>query len=319
MLGQRGGSSHGRTGRRGWIAWFFRAGAGCSRPTVAPRAPRRAHGGGPRHAGVRRPRRRGHRDLHFTGAAQTWTVPAGVTSATFDLYGAEGENNPPSNSPRHSAAARRRRSRSPPAPDPGQRRRSRSGLPLYGRLQRRRPGAVDRRRGGGASDIRIGGTALADRVLVAGGGGGSGACLGNNVPTEGGDGGGALGGDAFTPSLCTPAFGTVGGGGGTQTEGGSATSPATPGSFGVGGNAPGGGNAAGGGGGGWYGAGGGLNFGGGGGGSGHGPAGTTFETGFAAATASSPSPTRCRPRLAALRPRLAALRHCPTTASASAS
>src|ERR1041385_2429638 len=26
----------------------------------------------------------------YTGSAQTWTVPAGVTSATFDLYGAQG-------------------------------------------------------------------------------------------------------------------------------------------------------------------------------------------------------------------------------------
>src|SRR5690349_18906456 len=26
--------------------------------------------------------------FNYTGAAETWTVPAGVTSATFDLYGA---------------------------------------------------------------------------------------------------------------------------------------------------------------------------------------------------------------------------------------
>ena len=26
----------------------------------------------------------------YTGAAQTWTVPTGVTEATFDLYGAQG-------------------------------------------------------------------------------------------------------------------------------------------------------------------------------------------------------------------------------------
>jgi hypothetical protein len=26
----------------------------------------------------------------YTGAAQTWTVPAGVTSATFDVFGAQG-------------------------------------------------------------------------------------------------------------------------------------------------------------------------------------------------------------------------------------
>src|SRR5436853_7690560 len=28
--------------------------------------------------------------FNYTGAAQTWTVPAGVTQATFDVYGAQG-------------------------------------------------------------------------------------------------------------------------------------------------------------------------------------------------------------------------------------
>jgi hypothetical protein len=28
--------------------------------------------------------------FNYTGAAQTWTVPPGVTEATFDLYGAQG-------------------------------------------------------------------------------------------------------------------------------------------------------------------------------------------------------------------------------------
>ena len=53
--------------------------------------------------------------FNYTGAAQTWTVPAGVTSATFDLYGAQGggpADDP--DAPRDSAAERRRRSRSPP-------------------------------------------------------------------------------------------------------------------------------------------------------------------------------------------------------------
>ena len=67
------------------------------------------------------------------------------------------------------------------------------------------------------------------------------------------------------------------GGGGTLTDGGSATSPATEGDFGFGGD--GGGNFGGGGGGGWFGGGGGLGAAGGGGGSGHGPEGTVFETG----------------------------------------
>ncbi len=29
--------------------------------------------------------------FNYTGAAQSWTVPAGVTEATFDLYGAQGD------------------------------------------------------------------------------------------------------------------------------------------------------------------------------------------------------------------------------------
>ena len=129
--------------------------------------------------------------------------------------------------------------------------------------------------GGGASDIRIDGSTLDDRVLVAGGGGGGGAA-GCSAPvggSSGGGGGGELGG-AGTTSGCA---GAAGGGGGTQTEGGSATSPATKGDGGVGGNAA--GDAGGGGGGGWFGGGGGLDGSGGGGGSGHGPEGTVFETG----------------------------------------
>ena len=77
--------------------------------------------------------------------------------------------------------------------------------------------------------------------------------------------------------------------GGTQSTGGSAASPALPGTFGVGGNAA--GDQAGGGGGGWFGGGGGLIGGGGGGGSGHGPRAPCSRPGFAAVTDSSPSTT----------------------------
>jgi hypothetical protein len=55
--------------------------------------------------------------FNYTGAAQTWTVPAGVTEANFDLYGASGgETKISMFSPRASAAERRRRSRSLLAP-----------------------------------------------------------------------------------------------------------------------------------------------------------------------------------------------------------
>ena len=90
--------------------------------------------------------------FNYTGAAQTWTVPAGVTEATFDLYGAQGGGEATAPSPRDSAAGRRRRFRSPPAP------RSRStsavrGVPPYGGFN-----------GGGA---RPASTASAGRVAAA--------------------------------------------------------------------------------------------------------------------------------------------------------
>ena len=54
--------------------------------------------------------------FNYTGAAQTWTVPAGVRQATFDLYGAQGGGGPAGAPWPGSRRRRRRRSRSPPAP-----------------------------------------------------------------------------------------------------------------------------------------------------------------------------------------------------------
>lgn len=112
--------------------------------------------------------------------------------------------------------------------------------------------------GGGASDIRIGGTGLGNRVIVAAGGGGQG---GGTQDAIGGAGGCATGTAGTSP------FGQ-GGGGGSQAAGGSAGPPwiasgnsGTSGGLGTGGNggtdpcynnSPGGG-----GGGGYYGGGGG--------------------------------------------------------------
>jgi Predicted membrane protein len=89
--------------------------------------------------------------------------------------------------------------------------------------------------GGGATDIRFNGTALSNRILVAGGGGGSG-CV-----TAGANGGGITGDNA-----------TNGGYGGTQSSGGSALNGGQPGILGQGGNDP---VDGGGGGGGYFGGG----------------------------------------------------------------
>ncbi|MFN5736192.1 MAG: glycine-rich protein, partial [Flavobacteriales bacterium] len=106
--------------------------------------------------------------------------------------------------------------------------------------------------GGGATDIRVGGTGLANRVIVAGGGAGGGR-----------DGATGVGGGSSGTTSANFSSG-YGGTGGTQAAGGVAwtlTRGATDGSLGQGGNGSTGYNSAGGGGGGggYYGGGGGTS------------------------------------------------------------
>ena len=172
----------------------------------------------------------------YTGAAQTWTVPAGVTEATFDLYGAQGDGDAgsvfdPGLGGQATATIAVTAGTSIQVNVGGQ------GSPPEGGFNGGGDGAVDNfgqlgSGGGGASDIRIGGTTLEDRVLVAGGGGGGGGASCANASAVGGDGGGLFG----LPGGSSGCPGGVAGGGGTQTTGGSATSPATEGVFGLGGN-----------------------------------------------------------------------------------
>ena len=233
--------------------------------------------------------------FNYTGAAQTWTVPAGVTEATFDLYGAQGHGGccpfsafPGGLGGRATATIPVTAGTSIQVNVGGQ-----GGDDVGGFNGGGASGTVGIGGwgGGGASDIRVGDYGLADRVLVAGGGGGSAGAACEN-PFSGGDGGGLSGkpGTADTSTVCGGPGG-AGGGGGTQTDGGSATSPATEGDFGVGGN---GGIIGGGGGGGWFGGGGGYDPAAGGGGSGYGPPGTVFQTGvhsFDGLVTVTPTPT----------------------------
>jgi len=202
----------------------------------------------------------------YTGGSQYWTVPAGVTQATFTLYG-------------HVGGA--------PAEDIAP---SGSGAEVTGTLPVT-PGTVlqvnvgdvggGRGNGGGASDIRDGTDTLADRLMVAGGGGSGGV---NGGGIDGLSAAGGAGGDAGSPGgvgtsipgVCEETLsGGDGGGAGTATTGGAGgaggTSPkgadcgnTTPpngaagseGSGGGGGESP-IGASGGGGGGGYYGGGGG--------------------------------------------------------------
>lgn len=117
--------------------------------------------------------------------------------------------------------------------------------------------------GGGASDIRQGGSALADRIVVAGGGGGDGA---NDATNGNGGTGGTTGGNGTDGSGATKGFGGTGGtgaAGGTGGAGGGTAVAGSNGALGLGGAGGNGGagggsvRAGGGGGGGYYGGGGG--------------------------------------------------------------
>jgi hypothetical protein len=151
--------------------------------------------------------------------------------------------------------------------------------------------------GGGASDIRIGGTALSNRVVVAGGGGGSSGAANSSYHSTGGVGGGLTGGTAQNSSgsgTCLRGAGgsqSAGGAGGNNSCWCSGSAVAPFGSLGMGGGGqciPSGLNSCscsgtscvtgGGGGGGYYGGGAGASYSAGGGGSSYTQPGLTSNT-----------------------------------------
>lgn len=277
----------------------------------------------------------------YTGNLQQWTVPAGILSATFDVYGAQGGSN--------GGLGGRARATLPVTAgtvyqllvgglgcdgsvDPfngervypvlGQCGTGSQGDGGFGGGGQGGPGpsasipcppcilAVDDGGGGGgASDVRIGNFSLTERIIVAGGGGGG------STRMSGGGGGGAVGanGGGISPG--------IGGGGGTATSGGSASGTlgsggnATAGLFTAGDVNPGDGvhkgvDGPGGGGGGYWGGGAGSAIGdgasaGGGGGSGYGPAGVFFQSGVQAGNGqiiiSHPLPDITPPTLLSIR------------------
>lgn len=150
----------------------------------------------------------------YTGAAETWTVPHGVRRATFDLYGAGAVYSG------YGGKGGRVRATLDVAPGATYQilvgaGNGFNGGGLGGHSNSGEPGGSP---GGGASDVRLSPYTLAERLLVAGGGGGT---RGNR----------GLGGDGGYPA------GTSGGGGagGSQTAGGGGASGAGAGSLGQGG------------------------------------------------------------------------------------
>ena len=213
------------------------------------------------------------RSFDYTGGVQTWTVPPGVTSINVDAYGSAGEQTPSAKS-YHSRGGRVQTVMNV---TPGQ------VLYIYVGGQNNFNGGGARvissgSRGGDATDIRIGGNGLLNRVLVAGGGGGTGnnAIGGANMNTNVGNGGGLTGQDggyqnlgSLVTQVGTGATQNAGGSGGILNGVTTGNNLALKGTFGQGGRggAYSGQYNGGGGGGGWYGGGGGTASGDGGGGS----------------------------------------------------
>ena len=218
---------------------------------------------------------------HYTGGIQTFTVPAGVTSISVDAYGASGTTIDPSRGNYDSQLGKGGRVQANLTVTPG------DTLYLYvGEAPHYlgygiQPGGWNGGGdgpntgnagvgfpGGGATDIRIGGTGLNNRVIVAGGGGGK----ANGITDGGGHGGGLVGQNGGGGSNSGgPRYGA----GGSQSSGGAGgyawygdgtptytIVPSSNGQLGQGGT---GDTNSGGGGGGYYGGGGGADAGGGGG------------------------------------------------------
>jgi len=172
--------------------------------------------------------------LAYTGATQSYTVPAGVTFVTLECWGGAGCGG---------FGGLGGYSKGKLVVAPG----TVLNVNVGGTSTTASPGwngggagaagfTQDGGGGGGASDVRLGGTALSNRVIVAGGGGGVGA--GGSSAGHGGTGGGAVGGAGGNG-----VGGGYGNSGGTQSAGYA---------LGQGGVATYGGNYGGGGGGGGY-------------------------------------------------------------------
>lgn len=190
----------------------------------------------------------------YTGGQQTWVVPAGLSTVTVKAYGADGEGGYKGALVQGDITVT-------------------AGETLYVYVGgagstnsgynggARRCSTTGIYNSGGASDVRRGGTALSNRVIVAGGAGGG--AYGSWKCTGAGS-GGQNGGDGCNANGTSSAYsrggkggtGAAGGLGGNKVTGGANGSNGSSGSGGDG-ACGGGGESGGGGGGGYYGGGGG--------------------------------------------------------------
>ncbi len=205
----------------------------------------------------------------YTGSAQQWTIPAGVTALVVECYGAAGGD---SGNAAYGGKGGKASAKVPVTPS--------DTLYVYvggkgttiavsasggwnGGGGTSSGTSQPAGSGGGGTDIRLGGNTLADRKLVAGAGAGGGY---TGTVANGGNGGGLTGENGHQWSSYPPGTGgsqTAGGKGGSYPSSGQPD--ATNGTLGVGGKGQGWSGGGGGGGGGYYGGGGGFISGGGGG------------------------------------------------------
>jgi hypothetical protein len=178
-------------------------------------------------------------EFTYTGSAQSWTVPPGVTEIRVDAWGAQGGGTFGGLGGRAEATVAVTPGQSLQVNVGGQPTNNSGGFGGGGN------GAnVSATGGGGASDVRRGGSALSNRVVVGAGGGGVGNAA-TSVVGLGGS-GGAPDGSSGEAGACGQ-FAT----GASQTAGGSAPiGGATVGSLGQGGVGQSAGTSRGGGGGG---------------------------------------------------------------------
>jgi hypothetical protein len=143
----------------------------------------------------------GTQTFSYIGSAQTFIVPAGITSIDMECWGAQGGANWVNNTNFGGY------SKGTIAVTPGE------TLTIYvgnqpttiaGGFNGGGAGDGAGRAGGGSSDVRQGGTSLNDRIIVAGGGGGAGYWSGLHVAGGGGGGANLSGGDGYRePSFVT--------------------------------------------------------------------------------------------------------------------
>ena len=212
--------------------------------------------------------------FNYTGGVQDFTVGGGVTSIKIQVWGAQGDNDQAGFNNQGTGGGKGGYAEGILSVTPGQvlkvyvgENPNCAGYCSNGSAGGWNGGGMGNKYGapgGGASDVRVGGTTLNDRVIVAGGGGGN--AMGSYGNT-GGDGGGLIGCNG-KDHCYSRNNGYYAGHGGSQNAGGAKgfSYGNTPnGSFGQGGGGNSYHNA--GGGGGWYGGGSGAAHAGAGGGS----------------------------------------------------